>query len=161
MVSATERGNAVYLVAGGDGRLHPVKDHKVMSVWNGNATTLGWPVEPNGPLTLITVVRRDLQVVCAFVMRLDVKNKRISQEGVAKVLRDADLVTRKPTDKLAAKAIGIHLKDLPGDWRTQLAVYFDCPAAHFADVLVGGPLALARQTKMTVDEVIAHLLEKG
>lgn len=160
MVTA-EKGNAVYFVVAANDEIKPVKDHKVFSLWAGSGTVTGWPVDPAADVTLVTVVRRGLDVVLTFVMRLEVRNRRLGQEGIAKALRDADLVTRKPQDKMAQKALAQHRELLPRNWKTQLAVYLDCPAASFNGAGVGGPLALARQTKMTIDQIVDHLLEKS
>lgn len=157
----TGRANVAYLVAGADGRLHPVKESKVASVWAGSGTVLGWPVDPAADLTLVSVVRRDLDVACVFLMRLPVRNRRLSQEGVARVLRDAGVAERKPRGEKAKALVAAYSEGLPGDWRTQLAVYLDCAASVVGDLQLGGPLALARQTRMTIDEVLKYLLEKN
>lgn len=155
----TEKGNAAYFVVTATQEVKPVRDHKVFTLWAGSGTVTGWPVDPADDLTLVTVVRRGLDVALTFVMRLTIRNRRLSQEGIARALRDADVVARRPKDKPAGKALAWHKDRLPRNWRTQLAVCLDCPAAAFNGAQVGGPLALARQTKMPIDKILEHLLE--
>jgi len=159
--------NVCYLVVSVDGALVPIKSHKAMSIWSCQGSIAGLPVNPDLDLTIITVMRRGLQPVCGWVMRLPVRNKRITVEAVQNACHDSiELMPKKIKQKsIAARRrakdkIGWHKAMLPKDTTKQLAVYFDAPHVHFDTIDIGGPLPLASSCRMTIDECIKHLCEE-
>lgn len=151
-----DRPNVAYLTTAPGRPLEPAPPARVWAAWNAQTTVDRFRVPPGHDLTVVSVVRRGLQPVCAFAVRLGTHKGRVTPAAVYAACQAAG----RPEGASGAER-AYHLGDLPADHRTQLAVYLDAPAVHFDEVLVGGPLPLARIARMSVAEIVAHLCEEN
>ena len=131
-----------YFVADVDGQLRRVPAEAAEALWAGEADAGDLDVMLGGDLRLATVLvdEETLDPVMTFFLAVDLHGGRISEESRVAALES---ITAGRGRRLSDPSQRRQFQGWPTDWRRQLAVALDVPAAGLTKLGLGGPLVLS------------------
>ena len=143
-----------YFVVDVDGELRRVPTAAAEAVWAGHADAGELDVILGSELKLISaLIDENLDPVMAFFLRVDLDRGAITEESRIAAL---EAITAGHGRRLSDPAQRRQFEGWPPDWRRQLAVALDTPAAHFTRLGLGGPLVLSEMWGVPLETVMAY-----
>lgn len=144
-------------------RLHELKDQNVWDAWM-NGAPLHLPFTPKASITIISCVRKDLDVVHVGSLRINIETKtcRFNTAQISGVNHDLYLLEspQHKTDNDKATRRGIEewqIREIPADMDRQLAIWLDCWPERFSTHEIGTPLITQLRNRCTPEmAVFAH-----
>ena len=148
-----------YFVVDVDGELRRVPPAAAEAVWAGHADAGELDAILGSELKLATVlVDDDLNPVMTFFLRVDLDRGRITEESRIAAL---EAITAGHGRRLSDPAQKRQFQGWPPDWRRQLAVALDTPAAHLTKLGLGGPLVLSEMWGVPLETVMDYFENAG
>lgn len=146
--------NLRYFVIDVDGQLRRVPTAAAEAVWAGQADAGELDVMLGSELKLVSaLIDEDLNPVMIFFLRVDLDRGAITEESRLAAL---EAITAGQGRRLADQRQRRQFEGWPDDWRRQLAVALDTPAASFTKLGLGGPLVLSDLWGVSLDTVMAY-----
>ena len=111
-------------------------------------------------ITIVTALRRGLNVVAVYVMNCESLGTHLSRAGVHQ--NCADIIKAGRTPGGAFRRIwAYHKRNLHPQWKTDAAVALDEIAQRFDELELGGPLVMAKLANVPLEEAIRHLARQA
>ncbi|NNJ24049.1 hypothetical protein [Alienimonas chondri] len=146
--------NLRYFVVDVEGQLRRVPTTAAEAVWGGEADADDLDVVLGSELKLVTaVIDENLDPVMIFFLRVELDRGAITEESR---LAAVEAITAGHGRRLSDPRQRRQFEGWPDDWRRQLAVALDAPAASFTKLGLGGPLALSDLWGVSLDTVMAY-----
>ena len=143
-----------YFVADVEGQLRRVPTAAAEAVWAGQADACDLDVILGSELKLITVlVDGNLDPALIFFLRVDLDRGTITEESRFAAV---EAITAGHGRRLSDPRQRRQFEGWPEDWRRQLAVALDTPAAKLTELGLGGPLVLSDQWGVSLETVMAY-----
>ena len=143
-----------YFVVDVDGQLRRVPAAAAEAVWAGHADAGELDAMLGSELKLVTTLIDDgLNPVMTFFLRVELDRGRITEESRIAAL---EAITAGHGRRLSDPAQRRQFEGWPDDWRRQLAVALDTPAAHFTKLGLGGPLVLSEMWGVPMGTVMGY-----
>ncbi len=146
--------NVSYFVVDSDSQLDRVPCDLLEALWKGSETTEALDCELGEELRLITVLTdHNLEPVFCYFVRLDLKSGKITDDSRIEAFEAMTARHRRRKGHPAARR---QLEGWPTDWRPQLAVALDVPAAQLSKIGLGGPLLMSELWGLPLEKVIEY-----
>ena len=143
-----------YFVVDVDGQLVRVPTAAAEAVWGGQADAGDLDVILGSELKLISsLIDEDLNPVMTFFLRVDLDRGAITEESRMALL---EAITADHGRRLSDPRQRRQFEGWPDDWRRQLAVALDVPAAQLVKLGIGGPLILSDLWDVPLSTVMAY-----
>ena len=143
-----------YFVTDVEGQLRRVPAAAAEAVWSGQADAADLDVMLGGELRLVTaLIDEDLNPVMTFFLKLDVDGGRITEDSRLSALES---ITAAHGRRLANPDQRRQFQGWPRDWRRQLAVALDVPAARLTKLGLGGPLVMSDLWGVSLETVMNY-----
>ena len=146
--------NLRYFVVDVEGQLRRVPGAAAEAVWAGEADAGDLDVILGSELKLVTaLIDENLDPVMIFFLRVDLDRGTITEESRLAAL---EAITAGHGRRLSDYRQRRQFEGWPDDWRRQLAVALDTPAAALHKLGLGGPLVLSDLWGVSLDTVMAY-----
>ena len=143
-----------YFVVDVDGQLRRVPTAAAEAVWTGEADAGDLDVMLGSELKLLSaLIDENLDPVMVFFLRVDLDRGAITEESRLAAL---EAITAGHGRRLSDPRQRRQFEGWPTDWRRQLAVALDTPAADLTKLGLGGPLVISDLWGVTLDTVLAY-----
>ena len=143
-----------YFVVDVDGQLRRVPGEAAEAVWAGRADAGDLDAMLGSELKLVSVlVDENLNPLMTSFLRVELDRGRITEESRIAAL---EAITAGHGRRLSDPAQRRQFEGWPTDWRRQLAVALDTPAAHFTKLQLGGPLVLSEMWGVSLETVMGY-----
>jgi hypothetical protein len=151
--------NAVFFLCSGKKPLALQSRRTVEGMWELDA---GVPVgfREEKEITIVTALRRGLDVVAVYVMNCESLGTHLSRAGVHQNCADIIKAGRAPPGAFR-RIWAYHKRNLHPQWKTDAAVALDEIAPRFDKLKLGGPLVLSKLANVPLGEAIRYLAKQA